>query len=175
MVTPADLIRELTLTNKHLTKKNENLKIENHNLKVANDMLKNKAATDQAVINAALAIKDLETYNQALEDENQHLREQLEHCAERKRIDDELKVLKTEVESIDEELEKRFREMEIIEELDEQMKMLRQVGVQEAGQEVKHEAADKDTKGFGQGDAQEDFQPDTEHSLKDKNGMDDKQ
>ncbi|KAG9843176.1 hypothetical protein KCU98_g1685, partial [Aureobasidium melanogenum] len=66
MVTPADMIRELTLNNKHLVKKNEALKVENHNLKVTNDMLKNKAATDQAIMNAAVTIKNLEAYNQTL-------------------------------------------------------------------------------------------------------------
>ncbi|KAG9598615.1 hypothetical protein KCU77_g4217, partial [Aureobasidium melanogenum] len=81
MVTPADMIRELTLNNKLLVKKNEALKVETHNLKVTNDILKNKAATDQAIMNAAVTIKNLEAYNQTLENENQHLREQLEHCA----------------------------------------------------------------------------------------------
>lgn len=168
MVSPADLIRELTLTNKHLTKKNVNLKVENHNLRVTNDMLKNKAATDQAVINAAVTIKNLETYNQALEDENHHLREQLEYCAERKRIDDELEVLRMEVESIDEELEKRFKEMEIIKELDEQIKMLKQVDSQETGQKGNQKPTQEDVKGLRQEGVQQDFQPDTEHRLKDK-------
>jgi predicted RNase H-like nuclease (RuvC/YqgF family) len=150
MVTPADLIRELTLTNKHLIKKNENLKLDNHNLKVTNDMLKNKAATDQAVMNAAITIKKLETYNQALEDENQHLRAQLEFCAERKKIDDELEVLRKEVKSIDEELERRSKETEILEELEEQMRRLKQMSILETVQEDVLETAQEDVLGDSQ-------------------------
>jgi hypothetical protein len=163
MVTPADLIRELTLTNKHLTKKNENLKIENHNLKVTNDMLKNKAATDQAVMNAAITIRNLGTYNQALENENQHLREQLKNCVERRKIDDQLEVLRKEAESIDEELEKRLKEMEILQELDEQMKMFKQLDVGEIAQEEVQE------------DTKKDVEPDIKDVLCEKNTVHDKE
>lgn len=135
MVTPADMIRELTLTNKHLVRKNETLKLDNHNLRVTNDMLKNKAATDQAIMNAAVTIKNLEAYNQALEIENQHLREQLEHCVEKKKIDQKLEVLRKEVEAIDEELAKRMAETEIMQELHEKMELLKQIDGQENGQE----------------------------------------
>ncbi|KAK6006720.1 hypothetical protein QM012_005728 [Aureobasidium pullulans] len=134
MVTPADMIRELTLTNKHLIKKNETLKLDNHNLKVTNDILKNKAATDQAVMNAALTIKNLEAYNQTLENENQHLREQLEHCTEKKMIDEKLEILRKEVKVIDEELARRMEEMGIMQELDEKIKLLKQIKGQEDGQ-----------------------------------------
>jgi hypothetical protein len=158
MVTPADLIRELTLTNKQLTKKNDNLKIENHNLRVTNDMLKNKAATDQAVMNAAITIENLATYNQGLEDENQHLREQLAFCAERKKIDEELEVLRKQAESIDEELEKRREEMKIFEKLDEQMKQLMQMNVQEAA----HETIQDDALEAIQGVPHEDTQDSTQ-------------
>lgn len=142
MVTPADMIRELTLTNKRLVKKNETLKLDNHNLKVTNDMLKNKAATDQAVMNAAVTIKNLEAYNQTLETENEHLREQLEHCAEKKKIDDKLEILRKEVQVIDEELAKRMVEMDIMQELGEKMKLLKQINGQEDGQ--KGNASDSD-------------------------------
>jgi DNA repair exonuclease SbcCD ATPase subunit len=158
MVTPADLIRELTLTNKHLIKKNENLKFDNHNLRVTNDMLKDKAATDQAIMNAAITIKKLETYNQALEDKNQHLREQLEFCAERKKIDDELEVLRKDVKSIDEELEKRSEEAEILEELEEQMKRLKQMSILETVQEDVQEAFQEDTLGGTHKNVEQDFQ-----------------
>ncbi|KAG9522823.1 hypothetical protein KCU93_g6882, partial [Aureobasidium melanogenum] len=142
MVTPADMIRELTLNNKLLVKKNEALKVENHNLKVTNDMLKNKAATDQAIMNAAVTIKNLEAYNQTLENENQHLREQLEHCAEKKKIDEELEVLRKEVEAIDEELAKRMAEMDLMQELGEKMKLLKQIDAQEDGQKENESDSD---------------------------------
>ncbi|KAH0020892.1 hypothetical protein KCU78_g6314, partial [Aureobasidium melanogenum] len=134
MVTPADMIRELTLNNKLLVKKNEALKVENHNLKITNDMLKNKAATDQAIMNAAVTIKNLQAYNQTLENENQHLREQLEHCAEKKKIDKKLEVLRKEVEAINEELAKRMAEMDIMQKLSEKMKLLKQIDSQEDSQ-----------------------------------------
>ncbi|KAH0029079.1 hypothetical protein KCU78_g3459, partial [Aureobasidium melanogenum] len=142
MVTPADMIRELTLNNKLLVKKNEALKVENHNLKVTNDMLKNKAATDQAIMNAAVTIKNLEAYNQTLENENQHLREQLEHCAKKKEIDKKLDVLRKEVEAIDEELAKRMAEMDIMQELNEKMKLLKQIDAQEDGQKENESDSD---------------------------------
>ncbi|KAG9667505.1 hypothetical protein KCU99_g8905, partial [Aureobasidium melanogenum] len=142
MVTPADMIRELTLNNKLLVKKNEALKVENHNLKVTNDMLKNKAATDQAIMNAAVTIKNLEAYNQTLENENQHLREQLEHCAEKKKIDGKLEVLRKEVEAIDEELAKRMAEMDLMQELSEKMKLLKQIDAQEGQKENESDGDD---------------------------------
>ncbi|KAI4736287.1 hypothetical protein E4T50_13221 [Aureobasidium sp. EXF-12298] len=142
MVTPADMIRELTLNNKLLVKKNEALKVENHNLRVTNDMLKNKAATDQAIMNAAVTIKNLEAYNQTLENENQHLREQLEHCAKKKEIDKKLDVLRKEVEAIDEELAKRMAEMDIMQELNEKIELLKQIDAQEDGQKENESDSD---------------------------------
>ncbi|KAG9590774.1 hypothetical protein KCU77_g7703, partial [Aureobasidium melanogenum] len=87
-----------------------------------------------AIMNAAVTIKNLEAYNQTLENENQHLREQLEHCAEKKKIDDKLEVLRKEVEAIDEELAKRMAEMDLMQELSEKMKLLKQIDAQEGGQ-----------------------------------------
>ncbi|KAI4726119.1 hypothetical protein E4T49_06185 [Aureobasidium sp. EXF-10728] len=159
MVTPADLIRELTLTNTYLANQNATLKLDLHNLRVTNEMLKNKAATDQAIINAATTIKNLELYNQALEDENQHLRGQLECCAEKKRIDDELEVLRMEVERVDEELIKRVKEMKILEEVGEKMKVLKQVGVLEGGQEDEQEHDKDDGQEHDQEGGQENSRP----------------
>lgn len=142
MVTPADMIRELTLANKRLVKKVEAIQLDNHNLRVTNDMLKNKAATDQAVMNAAVTIKNLEAYNQTLENENLHLREQLEHCAEKKKIDQKLEILRNEVQAIDEELAKRMVEMNMMQELGDKMKLLKQIDGKEDGQ--KEDESDSD-------------------------------
>ena len=144
MVTPADMIRELTLTNKRLVKKVEAIQLDNHNLRVTNDMLKNKAATDQAVMNAAVTIKNLEAYNQTLENENLHLREQLEYCAEKKKIDQKLEILRNEVEAIDEELAKRMVEMNMMQELGDKMKLLKQIDGQEGGQKEENESDSDD-------------------------------
>ncbi|KAI4718248.1 hypothetical protein E4T48_05530 [Aureobasidium sp. EXF-10727] len=171
MVTPADLIRELTLTNTYLANQNATLKLDLHNLRVTNEMLKNKAATDQAIINAATTIKNLELYNQALEDENQHLREQLECCVEKKRIDDELEVLRMEVERVDEELVKRVKEMEILEEVGEKMKVLKRVGVLGDGQEDEQEHDKEDGQESDKEGDQEDGQPELENvSMKNHDG-----
>ncbi|KAI5196226.1 hypothetical protein E4T39_07886 [Aureobasidium subglaciale] len=146
MVSPADHIRELSFNNKHLAKKNENLRVENHNLKTTNDMLKNKAARDQAIMNAAATIKDLEKYNQTLEDENIHLREQLELFAEKKKIDDQLVVLRTEVVEIDNELVKRMVEMDIIEKLEEKIKALKDIDAQEIDESNTEDDGEDDLK-----------------------------
>ncbi|KAG9590033.1 hypothetical protein KCU77_g8955, partial [Aureobasidium melanogenum] len=84
-----------------------------------------------AIMNAAVTIKNLEAYNQTLENENQHLREQLEHCAEKKKIGQKLEVLKKEVEAIDEELAKRIAEMDLMQELSQKMKLLKQIDTQD--------------------------------------------
>ncbi|KAI5269325.1 hypothetical protein E4T47_07150 [Aureobasidium subglaciale] len=144
MVSPADHIRELSFNNKHLAKKNENLRVENHNLKTTNDMLKNKAARDQAIMNATATIKDLEKYNQTLEDENMHLREQLELFTEKKKIDDQLAVLRTEVVEIDSELVKRVVEMDIIEKLEEKIKALKNIDAQESDESNTEEDEEED-------------------------------
>jgi len=138
MVTPADHIRELRLTNKYLRAKNAFLKDENQiimdqnkNLKANVDMLKTEVARDQAVATAAgtnknlkATIKNLEGYNKTLEDEVKHLRQQLDYYVQQKKIADDLTVLKSYAYDIDQQLKNRQEEMVLFNELGGHMKAL---------------------------------------------------
>lgn len=138
MVTPADHIRELRLTNKYLRTKNGFLKEENKNLMDENetlkaniDMLKNEVAKDQAVATAAgnnkllkARIKQLEDYNKELEEETKHLRQQLDYHIQQKKIANDLSVLKNYAYDIDAQIKKAEKEMVLFNELGSHMKAL---------------------------------------------------
>ncbi|TIA58151.1 hypothetical protein D6C83_03660 [Aureobasidium pullulans] len=128
MVTPADHIRELRLTNKYLRTKNgflkeenKNLMDENENLKANIDMLKNEVAKDQTVATAAgnnkllkARIKQLEDYNKELEEEVKHLRQQLDYHIQQKKIANDLSVLKNYAYDIDAQIKKAEKKMALL-------------------------------------------------------------
>ncbi|KAG9566703.1 hypothetical protein KCU71_g4263, partial [Aureobasidium melanogenum] len=141
----ADTIKSLETAVVTAEEENKNLKVKLERLRkyeVLWEETSTKFNTISSIMNAAVTIKNLEAYNQTLENENQHLREQLEHCAKKKEIDKKLDVLRKEVEAIDEELAKRMAEMDIMQELNEKIELLKQIDAQEDGQKENESDSD---------------------------------